>query len=104
MHNENKILVAPRITARSTGCDNDSEMNHSLSKTLLLCLLAAILVSQWFTELLRHRQSAQQIAILQSIDAQLKKQAETTDEMVASLEEIADVIEDVHSHVEGLAE
>ncbi|MBI4905085.1 MAG: hypothetical protein HY820_15735 [Acidobacteria bacterium] len=79
-------------------------MNDRLWKTLLLGLLAAILASQWVTELLRHRQSGHQIAVLQSIDAQLKKQAETTDELVASVEDIAEVIEDVHSHLEGMAE
>lgn len=79
-------------------------MNDRLWKSLLLGLLAAILVSQWATQLLHQRQAAQQLAVLQSIDAQIKRQAESNEELVASLNDLADVVDDIHGHVEGLGE
>lgn len=75
------------------------EMNDRFWHSLIAGLLAAVLLSQWAIQLLQARQASQQLAVMVSIDSALKKQSDATTEMVASLEDLADVIDDIHDHV-----
>jgi hypothetical protein len=77
-----------------------SVMNDRLWKFLSLALLAAILSSQWVIQILHHQEASRQLATAQSIESLLKHQSETTSEMVASLDDMADVIDDIHEHVD----
>lgn len=77
-------------------------MTDRVWKLALLALVAALLLSQWLSQFMQYRQMAHQLALLQSIETSVKQQVETTDQMVASLEDLADVLDDVHGHVEGM--
>lgn len=78
-------------------------MNDRSWKTLAALLLGGILISQWLIQSLQYREAARQLSVMQSIEDLLKKQSETTTEMVASLEDLADVVDDIHGHVESLS-
>lgn len=74
-------------------------MNDRLWKGGLLALLAAILITQWTLGWLERREAAQQTAVLRSIEGLMKQHHESTDEIIASLDDMADVLDDVHSHL-----
>lgn len=76
-------------------------MSERYWKTVVAGLLGAVLVSQWMIHLLDAREASQRLAVMVSIESLLKKQSDSTTELVASLDEMADVIDDIHEHVEG---
>ncbi|MCS7023506.1 MAG: hypothetical protein NZV14_01805 [Bryobacteraceae bacterium] len=64
-------------------------------------LLVGILLSQWVIHWSQSQQAAQEVAVLRSIEALLRQHNESNREILASLDELADVVDDVHAHVEG---
>jgi hypothetical protein len=76
-------------------------MSDRVWRTALLGLLTGILLSQWVIEWRQHMRDTQTVTLMRSIESLLKQHNESNEQIIASLEDIADAVSDIHSHVEG---
>jgi type II secretory pathway pseudopilin PulG len=76
-------------------------MSDRVWRTALLGLLTGILLSQWVIEWRQKMRETQSLAVLRSIESLLRQHNESNEQIIASLEDIADAVSDIHSHVEG---
>ena len=65
----------------------------------LVVLLTAVLISQWTIGWREHRESARRLEVLRSIEGLMKQHNESEGEIIASIDDMADVLDDVHSHL-----
>lgn len=67
----------------------------------MLGLLTGVLISQWVIDWRQQMRDAQSLTVMRSIETLLKQHSESDEQVIASMEELADAISDIHSHVEG---
>jgi hypothetical protein len=76
-----------------------SEFPGGAGKTVITVLLAAILVTQWTVHVLEAREASRTRRVIESIQTLLQKDDQSNTEILGALDDIQDVLDDVHGHL-----
>jgi type II secretory pathway pseudopilin PulG len=68
-------------------------------QTAIVVLLAGILASQWILHSLAQREAARNRRVLESIQTLLQKEQQDNTEMLGALDDMQELLDDIHGHL-----